>query len=453
MLTKGRPGRPAVAGPGAPGSLGQRIRKARQELGLTLTAVAGKDFTRAFLNQIELGRSQPSTQTLRIIAQRLQRPVDYFLEEPGDSIAALELALAEAEMSLLHGDAARAEALMTRILARTIPLELRTRAQLALGTAYLRQGHPKKAMPVLEEAIAAAERSNWPQLLVELYDRMGSVHYLLRRAHSAGRWFEQAFERYESAGLNDPVLKARILGHRANLHYVAGQPVEAIAAYESAIVAAEQVLDMPALAGIYEGLALSFQQTGQYGRALSYAQKGLRIFETLRDVRMSGELRLNMGEMLLQQGRVAEAERLFTEGAERLRRIDDRELLPLLVVGMAESALERDDADHASELIEQALDLATRSSDPIASVAVHRVAGRVAHARGRRETAHRHFERALEVAVTVDSPDLRARVTYDYARALEAEGDAAQAAVRFRQAYEAGRSPRPEATALSESEG
>jgi len=453
VLTKGRPGRSSTASPGAPGSLGQRIRQARQELGLTLTAVAGKDFTRAFLNQVELGRSQPSTQTLRIIAQRLQRPIDYFLEEPGDSIAALELALAEAEMSLLHGESGRAETLMTRILARTIPLELRTRAQLALGTALLRQGHPKKAMPVLEEAIAAAEHSNWQQLLVELYDRMGSVHYLLRRAHSAGRWFEQAFDRYESAGLTDPVLKARILGHRANLHYVAGQPVEAIAAYESAIAAAEQVLDMPALAGIYEGLALSLQQTGQYARALSYAQKGLRIFETLRDVRMAGELRLNMGEMLLQQGRVAEAERLFTEGAERLRRIDDRELLPLLVVGMAESALERDDAERASDLIEQALDLATRSSDPIGSVAVHRVAGRVAHARGRRETAHRHFERALEVAATVDSPDLRARVTYDYARALEAEGDAAQAAVRFRQAYEAGRGPRPVGTALSESQG
>ena|GEM_PF-1925959 len=453
MLTKARPGRSSSDSPGAPGSLGQRIRQARHELGLTLAAVAGKDFTRAFLNQVELGRAQPSTQTLRIIAHRLQRPIDYFLEEPGDSTAALELALAEAEMSLLHGEAARAETLMTRILARTIPVELRTRAQLALGTAYLRQGRPKAAMPVLEEAIVAAERSQWPQLLVELYDRMGSVHYLFRRAHAAGRWFDQAFERYEAAGLTDPVLKARILGHRANLHYVAGQPVEAIAAYELAIAAAEQVLDMPALAGIYEGLALSFQQTGEYARALAYAQKGLRIFETLRDVRMAGELRLNMGEMLLQQGRVAEADRLFTEGAERLRAIGDLELLPLLVVGMAESALERDDADRASDLIEQALDLATRSSDPIASVAVHRVAGRVAHARGRREMAHRHFERALEVASGIDSPDLRARVTYDYARALEAEGDAAQAALRFRQAYEAGQTDRTRSSAVSQLDG
>src|SRR5207302_3466684 len=202
--------------------------------------------------------------------------------------------------------------------------------------------------------------------------------------------------------------------------------------------------------GIYEGLALSLQETGQYARALSYAQKGLRIFETLRDVRMTGQLRLNMGDMLLQQGRVVEAERLFTEGAEHLRRLGDRELLPHLVVGMAESALERDDLHRASDLIEEAIDLEARSSDPMATVAVHRVAGRVAHARGRREPAHRHFERALEVAVTIDSPDLRARVTYDFARVLEAEGDTAQAAIRFRQAYEAGRADRSRPSAVSE---
>ena len=449
MLTKRRPGRSATDGPGAPSPLGRRIRQARQELGLTLAAVAGTDFTRAFLNQVELGHAQPSTQTLRIIARRLQRPIDYFLEDPGDSTAALELAVAEAEISLHQGDPPRAEHLMTQVLARPIPTELRTQAQLTLATAVLRQGRAADAIPLLEEAIAAAERSSWAQLLVELYDRLGSAHYLLRRAHAAGRWFDKALESFQSAGLTDPVLKARILGHRANLHYVAGQPVEAIAAYEFAIAAAEQVLDMPALAGIYEGLALSLQDTGQYARALSYAQKGLRIFETLRDVRMAGQLRLNMGDMLLQQGRVAEAERLFTEGAQHLRRLGETELLPLLVAGMAESALERKQLERAGELIDEAIDLETRSHDPIATVAVHRVAGRVAHARRQPEPAGRHFERALEVASTIDSPDLRARVTYDFARALEEDGDTTQAALRFRQAYEAGRGGKTSPQVLS----
>ena len=449
MLTKRRPGHSTADDPGAPSPLGRRIRQARQELGLSLAAVAGSDFSRAFLNQVELGRAQPSTQNLRIIARRLQRPIDYFLEDPGDSSAALELALAEAEMSLLQGEAPRAESLIARMLARTLPIELRTRAQLTLAVALMKQGRPQEAEPVLEEAILAAQRAQWHQLLVELYDRLGSIHYLLRRPHAAGQWFDKALECYESAGVADPVLKARVLGHRANLHYVAGQPMEAIGAYESAIAAAAQVLDMPALAGIYEGLALSFQQTGQYARALSYAQKGLRIFETLRDVRMAGQLRLNMGDMLLQQGRVAEAERLFSAGAEHLRRIGDQELLPHLVAGMAESALEAGEVERASDLIEEAVDLSTRSSDPLAAVAVHRVAGRIAHARGRAESARRHFERALEVAVTIENPDLRARVTYDFARVLEAEGDSAQAALRFRQAYEAGRADGSRPSAVS----
>ncbi|TME46347.1 MAG: tetratricopeptide repeat protein [Chloroflexi bacterium] len=439
MLTKRRSRRSSADRPGAPSALGRRIREARQALGISLAAVAGKDFSRAFLNQVELGRAQPSMQTLRVIAHRLQQPIEYFLEDAIDSSAAIELGLAEAEIDLHRGEAKRAEALITSVLQRPVALEVRTRAQVTLAAALLKQGRPLDAQPILDEAIAVAERSGWQPLLVELYDRMGSVHYLLRRANSAGQWFDRAISCYERAGLADPVLKARLLGHRANLHFVAGQPIEAIAAYESAINSAERVLDLPALAGIYEGLALSFQQTGQYARALSYAQKGLRIFETLRDVRMAAQLRLNMGDMLLQQGRLVEAERLFIEGAEHLRRIGDQELLPHLVIGMAEAALEREDLARASELAESAIDLASRSSDPLASAQVHRVAGRVSHACARRAASHRHFERALEIAATLENPDLRARITYDFARALEREGDTASAALRFRQAYEAGR--------------
>jgi tetratricopeptide (TPR) repeat protein len=276
------------------------------------------------------------------------------------------------------------------------------------------------------------------------------VFYLLRRANAAGQWFEKALVEYESAGLVDPPLKARVLGHRANLHFVAGEPVEAIRAYEAAINAAERVLDMTALAGIYEGLALSLQQTGQFARALSYAQKGLRIFETVRDVRMAAQLRHNMADMLLQQGRAQEAERLFSEGAEHLRRIGDAELLPHLVTGMAESALERDDVRRAGELIDEAVDLTTRSTDPLAAAQAHRVAGRVFHRRGTREQARQHFERALQIARRVESPDLVGRITYDFARALEAEGDAVGAALRFREAYEAGRTATRQSLPLSQ---
>lgn len=436
MLNKGRRGRSPKGAPARANPLGTRIRQARQALGLTLAAVAGKDFTRAFLNQVELGSAQPSMHNLRIIAERLHQPIEFFLEDPEVSSAALELALTEAETRLRQGDHGRAEALIRQLLKRNLPLDALTRAQLILGTALQRRGAAVASIAILEEAIKVSERGGWTVLTVELYDALSRAYYLLRRPKDAERWLDRALELYESGAVTDPVLKARILGQRANLHYVTGAPGDAIAAYESAIAAAEQGLDMPALAGIYQGLALSFQQTGQFARALNYAHRSLRIVETLDDVRMSAQLHHNMAEMLLRQGRAAEAEPLYLDAAARLERINDREMLPLPLAGAAEAALELGATERAQQFVTRALDTAPQSSDPLASIAAHRVAGRILHAGGQSDASHDHFEQALRQAATVDSPEVRARITYDYARTLEAEGDTQGAALRFREAYE-----------------
>src|SRR2546428_1987646 len=226
--------------------------------------------------------------------------------------------------------------LMPGLLARSEPApHMRERAQLLLAEGLLKLRATSEAVEVLQLAIKASEAAGWRALSVELYDRMGTAYYNLRRHHEAGRWWDKALGTYEEADLTDPLLKARILGHRANLHYIAGEPREAIAGYQSAIVAAEDVLDMQALGGIYEGLAMSFQKTGDVPRALEYAQRSLRLFDTLRDVRMSAQLRNSMAEILLSQGRAAEAETLFLAGAEQLEHVGDRDLLPHLLAGAA----------------------------------------------------------------------------------------------------------------------
>jgi transcriptional regulator with XRE-family HTH domain len=81
-------------------TLGQRIRRARLERGLTLAQVAGDDFSRAFLNQVEMGRSQPSTRVLRVIATRLGEPLDYLVE---GSLLERELLVERGRLALARG--------------------------------------------------------------------------------------------------------------------------------------------------------------------------------------------------------------------------------------------------------------------------------------------------------------------------------------------------------------
>src|SRR6266550_4655114 len=88
-------------------TLGQRIRRIRQDRGLSLAKVVRDDFSRAFLNQFELGKSRPSIRVLRIIAERLGTEAEYLLEGQEAGIER-ELALERGRVLMLQGDPRRA---------------------------------------------------------------------------------------------------------------------------------------------------------------------------------------------------------------------------------------------------------------------------------------------------------------------------------------------------------
>ena len=61
--------------------LGQKIRQARLEAGLSQRQLCGDEITRNMLSLIENGSARPSMDTLRYLAGRLGKPITYFLEE------------------------------------------------------------------------------------------------------------------------------------------------------------------------------------------------------------------------------------------------------------------------------------------------------------------------------------------------------------------------------------
>ena len=61
--------------------LGQRLKQARLDAGLSQRQLCQDTITRNMLSQIENGSARPSMDTLRILAGRLQKPISYFLEE------------------------------------------------------------------------------------------------------------------------------------------------------------------------------------------------------------------------------------------------------------------------------------------------------------------------------------------------------------------------------------
>ena len=64
-------------------SLGEKLRRARVEAGLTQKQLCGEEITRNMLSQIEHDTATPSMATLRYLAKTLGLPVSYFLDEDG----------------------------------------------------------------------------------------------------------------------------------------------------------------------------------------------------------------------------------------------------------------------------------------------------------------------------------------------------------------------------------
>jgi transcriptional regulator with XRE-family HTH domain len=127
---------------------------------MSLAKVSGGDFSRAFLNQVELGRSQPSTRVLRVIAGRLGTEVDYLLEGRLPAMER-ELALEKARVLVARGHARRALAALATVV-ESFDWPLGTDARLCQAEALMMLGRMDEAAEVLaaEKPVIASQRDH-----------------------------------------------------------------------------------------------------------------------------------------------------------------------------------------------------------------------------------------------------------------------------------------------------
>ena len=135
--------------------LGEKIRQARMEAGLSQRQLCGDTVTRNMLSQIENGTARPSMDTLKVFAARLGKTVSYFLEEDA-VVSPNQQVMADARKAQDNGAWA---AVLTALKQFREPDELFCRerdllnalAVLALAEEALKQGKDLYARQLLEE--------------------------------------------------------------------------------------------------------------------------------------------------------------------------------------------------------------------------------------------------------------------------------------------------------------
>ena len=369
--------------------VGERIRQARNRLGLTQAQLAKGRYTAAYISALERGLAKPSMAALTFLSERLGASIPDLVAEERPAAGRLEadllLASGRPQEALDRYDALIDEAGEDR----------RNRAELLRGRAEalyrLNRGH---------EAIRPASES------VELFDALAApadaawARYWLAAAHyeednpAEARSILQDLLAADRAGLDvAPDFRFRLLAQLGNIEAWDGQSERALTYMEEARSLIDDV-SLRQRAAFLSGLALQYRRVGDLERSIRVGHESLALYAAADAEREEAALEINLALSFIQLGNLDRASGHLGRAREIATRYGDARLDSDVAEAEAQLALERGDEPTARERAAAAVNAVAHGGSYLAGVGGHLTLARIARRQGDRESAEAAYEAA-----------------------------------------------------------
>jgi tetratricopeptide (TPR) repeat protein len=417
------------------------VRQARLEARLSLAQVAADQVSRTAIHLIENDRVKPSLETLKLIARKTQKPIEFFLLDPHGQpdLTEPQRELRELERLTLLRDFDAVVKLGLALLPKKWSRDDAAMVHFYLGQAYCRLVQPHEALLHLPMARAQFERQEDEWLAVDALDWEASALGLLEdpRAMTVAN---QALERCRKLNPRPPQLEARILGHIAGMFVVAEAWTLAIGHYEEAVEAASAIKDLLQMAKMHHGLGTSYQRLQQPTRARQHFDKALAIYSIESDLSAMYRVENDLGHLLLQEGQVDSAEEHFLKafsGADELK--IDRRGRGFVLTNLGAVNLRKGRLDEARRYLNEAEAAGEAFGERVVLAEVYVLLGQLERRLGNDLATDDYFLRSIQILGELEMPDRLRDSHMAYAQVLEDRGDVGAAARHWKLAAEIGR--------------
>ena len=400
------------------------VKQARADAGLSLAQVAGSEISRTAIYFVETGKAKPSIETLKLIAERTGRPLDYFLSRPSTMEPRSGAGTSELERLITIGDPEGALVSGEGLLRTERDPEVLAQIKFLMATAHLRLAQWVQARRLASVARAYFEQAGDMLMTAECLANEASAAYMMMDP-GALALAEGALATCRSLKPIPSLTESRLLTILANVHAMNHRWQAAIETYEEAIAVGDVVHDLRRLSIMYSGLSLAYSETGQWSQSAHYSQKAIVLHETLNDRLSLARSENNLGLLFLRgQHNPVEARQHLDRSAHLWEEIGVEAGKAAMMLSLSELALAEARLNDAARHAGEALELATRLSEIPSIGDSHVWLGLIAAARGDNATVDAEFAAAFEVLERPgESPERASRNHARYAEILEARGD------------------------------
>jgi len=418
--------------------VGDRIRQARTDSGLSQAQLGAPHFTRAYVSAIELGKVRPAMKSLDFLAEKLGKPTSYFLEDTKADRRRQEreLEIRSAEALLNRQTAAQAiDAAAPLLESATSPAE-RCRLHLILGTAhnFLIQGND-----ALRELAAAERLQQSTSTGITLRIRYQTALAFRHSGNSpqAISMLRRLLSELDKAQVRDQLLRLRVVKDLGVILIDSGDYEEANSYLLTALEWAQDIGDVSGLVSIYNALGYAYRALGDLDAATGYIQRALAANEALQDLTATAMFHNTLAVIAAERGHFQASSDHIERAIQIAKASGPAFMLPHYICTKAEGELKAGKLDVAEFDATEALAAANKIGNLRAAAAAKLVLADVGAARGRYVEVETQLEEAAALYKGLGAKAELGETYMRLSKSADGRGDATNAQKYAGLAYKA----------------
>lgn len=349
-------------------SLGEKIKRKRKELSMTLRDLAGDRITPGQISLVESGKSNPSMDLLEYLAKQLNTSVEYLMESE-EKQAEKNCTYFEniAESYIINEYLIQAEEYTDKALyyAEKYNLECKKAKNIYLkGKIYM----IKKEYPLAQQYFLSANvifiKNNKYEQIIDTFIYLGKITMILKSYQSSGNYFKQAEQAYNNSNLGNDFLIGQIYYYMACIYFKLEDIEKAMSYSYLAKEKFKQMDNNSEYAKVLFLLAEEYNVKSDLNNAIKYSQKALDIYKRINDLGNVAKIENNLGKLFYEFDNIEESFIHLNKSRKLRIKINDPDVVETLK-NICKNYIKLKDVENAKKILREILDKVQNSNEKL----------------------------------------------------------------------------------------